>query len=45
MATRTTARLGWKHGLGPALEDRSCQLAELTNWLRVQVLPYAQRRH
>ena len=38
-------RLTWKHGLGPGLKDRSCQLAELSNWLHTQVLPYAQRRH
>ena len=38
-------RLTWKHGLGPGLKDRSCQLAELSNWLQAQVLPYAQRRH
>jgi GMP synthase (glutamine-hydrolysing) len=37
-------RLAWKHGLGVGLQDRSCQLAELRNWLHAQVLPYAQRR-
>lgn len=45
MADPRNPRLSWKHGLGPALRDRSCQLAELHNWLQVQVLPYAQRRH
>jgi GMP synthase (glutamine-hydrolysing) len=45
MADPRNPRLGWKHGLGPALKDRSCQLAELNNWLQAQVLPYAQRRH
>jgi GMP synthase (glutamine-hydrolysing) len=38
-------RLAWKHGLGPALQDESLKLAELRNWLTLQVLPYAQRRH
>jgi GMP synthase (glutamine-hydrolysing) len=45
MGDPANARLTWKHGLGPALQDRSCQLAELSNWLQAQVLPYAQRRH
>jgi GMP synthase (glutamine-hydrolysing) len=38
------ARLGWKHGLGPALREESVRLAELRNWLTLEVLPYAQRR-
>src|SRR5262249_50742403 len=38
------ARLTWRHGLGPALRERSCKLAELGNWLRLQVLPRARRR-
>lgn len=37
-------RLTWKHGLGPALQDESCQLAELRNWLERQVLPYGRKR-
>jgi GMP synthase (glutamine-hydrolysing) len=37
-------RLGWKHGLGRGVQERSCQLTELRNWLHSQVLPYAQRR-
>jgi GMP synthase (glutamine-hydrolysing) len=45
MADPGNPRLGWKHGLGPALKERSCQLAELNNWLQAQVLPYALRRH
>jgi GMP synthase (glutamine-hydrolysing) len=38
-------RLTWKHGLGPALQQESVRLAELSNWLELQVRPYAQRRH
>jgi GMP synthase (glutamine-hydrolysing) len=38
-------RLTWKHGLGPALRQEPLKLAELRNWLQLQVLPYAQRRH
>ena len=38
-------RLTWKHGLGPALQQESLKLAELHNWLQLQVLPHAQRRH
>jgi GMP synthase (glutamine-hydrolysing) len=38
-------RLSWKHGLGPALQEESCKLAELRNWLELQVLPYGQKRH
>ncbi len=37
-------RLTWKHGLGPALQEDSCRLAELRNWLELQVLPHWQRR-
>jgi GMP synthase (glutamine-hydrolysing) len=37
-------RLAWKHGLGAGLQDESCKLAELRNWLELQVLPYAQQR-
>jgi GMP synthase (glutamine-hydrolysing) len=37
-------RLTWKHGLGPAMQEQSCKLAELRNWLSVQVIPYSQRR-
>jgi GMP synthase (glutamine-hydrolysing) len=44
MADPSNPRLGWKHGLGPGLQERACQLAELSNWLKSQVLPYAQRR-
>ncbi|MBS0580526.1 MAG: type 1 glutamine amidotransferase [Proteobacteria bacterium] len=44
MADPQDLRLGWKHGLGPGVRHRACQLAELSNWLQSQVLPYAQRR-
>lgn len=44
MADPGDRRLGWKHGLGQGLQERSCQLAELRNWLHARVLPYAQRR-
>jgi GMP synthase (glutamine-hydrolysing) len=37
-------RLTWKHGLGPALQDETLKLAELRNWLALQVLPYARSR-
>jgi GMP synthase (glutamine-hydrolysing) len=37
-------RLTWKHGLGPAMQQESYKLAELRNWLQLQVQPYAQRR-
>ncbi|HYL03848.1 MAG TPA: type 1 glutamine amidotransferase [Steroidobacteraceae bacterium] len=35
--------LTWKHGLGAGLKEESCRLAELRNWLALQVLPYARR--
>jgi GMP synthase (glutamine-hydrolysing) len=38
-------RLAWKHGLGPALQQDSSRLAELRNWLELQVLPYSRQRH
>jgi GMP synthase (glutamine-hydrolysing) len=38
-------RLTWKHGLGEALQEEACKLAELRNWLDLQVLPYARQRH
>jgi len=37
-------RLTWKHGLGPAIQEASCRLAELRNWLELQVRPYARAR-
>jgi GMP synthase (glutamine-hydrolysing) len=37
-------RLCWKHGLGPALQEGSVKLAELSNWLTLQVAPYARSR-
>ena len=38
------ARLCWKHGLGPAMQDARAKLVELRNWLELQVLPGRQRR-
>jgi GMP synthase (glutamine-hydrolysing) len=40
----TQAQLLWKHGVGPALRDRALQLAELSNWLGMCVLPRARGR-
>jgi GMP synthase (glutamine-hydrolysing) len=37
--------LGWKHGLGPAMQDERLKLAELHNWLELVVMPKFQRRH
>jgi GMP synthase (glutamine-hydrolysing) len=37
-------RLTWKHGLGANLQQESSRLAELRNWLELQVMPYARRR-
>jgi GMP synthase (glutamine-hydrolysing) len=37
-------RLAWKHGLGPAVQEEAMKLAELRNWLELEVLPYARRR-
>lgn len=34
------ARLCWRHGLGPAMQDVAVKMAELRNWLHVQVLPH-----
>jgi GMP synthase (glutamine-hydrolysing) len=31
--------LTWKHGLGPAMQDERVKLAELRNWLQLQVMP------
>jgi GMP synthase (glutamine-hydrolysing) len=38
------ARLCWKHGLGPAMQDEQVKLAELRNWLERLVLPRRQCR-
>jgi GMP synthase (glutamine-hydrolysing) len=38
-------RLAWKHGLGPAMQDERLKLAELRNWLELQVMPHYRRRH
>ena len=37
--------LNWKHGLGPAMQDPRLKLAELRNWIELQVEPRHQRRH
>jgi GMP synthase (glutamine-hydrolysing) len=37
--------LGWKHGLGLAMQDERLKLAELHNWLELVVMPGFQRRH
>jgi GMP synthase (glutamine-hydrolysing) len=37
-------RLTWKHGLGPAIQRDSMRLAELRNWLQLQVFPYSRQR-
>ncbi len=39
------ARLAWKHGLGAAMQDERLKLAELRNWLELQVMPHYRRRH
>ncbi|MBS0389268.1 MAG: type 1 glutamine amidotransferase [Proteobacteria bacterium] len=38
------ARLCWKHGLGPAMQDAGAKLAELHNWLQQHVQPRRQQR-
>ena len=38
-------RLAWKHGLGPAMQHERLKLAELRNWLELQVMPHYRRRH
>ena len=38
------ARLAWKHGLGRAMQEEPLKLAELSNWLSLQVLPHARQR-
>jgi GMP synthase (glutamine-hydrolysing) len=38
-------RLVWKHGLGAAMQDERLKLAELRNWLELQVMPCYRRRH
>jgi GMP synthase (glutamine-hydrolysing) len=35
-------RLTWKHALGPAMQDEALKLAELRNWLELQVFPHSQ---
>jgi GMP synthase (glutamine-hydrolysing) len=37
--------LAWKHGLGPAMQDPQLKLAELHNWLQLQVMPHYWRQH
>jgi GMP synthase (glutamine-hydrolysing) len=36
-------RLTWKHGLGPAMQDERLKLAELRNWLQLEVIPRHRR--
>ena len=38
-------RLAWKYGLGPAMQDERLKLAELRNWLELQVMPHYRHRH
>ena len=38
------APLAWKHGLGAAMTDPRLRLAEIRNWLEMQVLPRASAR-
>jgi GMP synthase (glutamine-hydrolysing) len=38
------ARLAWKHGLGSAVLQEPLKLAELRNWLEIEVLAHATRR-
>jgi GMP synthase (glutamine-hydrolysing) len=45
MSDPGNARLTWKHGLGSALTHDAVRLAELRNWLELQVTPYARSRH
>lgn len=37
--------LAWRHGLGPAMRDRRLKLAEIDNWLQLQVLPFHAGRN
>lgn len=37
--------LNWKHGLGPAMQDPRLKLAELRNWLELQVSARHRGRH
>jgi GMP synthase (glutamine-hydrolysing) len=37
-------RLAWKYGLGPAMQDEPLKLAELRNWLDLQVMPRYRSR-
>jgi hypothetical protein len=37
--------LNWKHGLGPAMQDPRLKLAELRNWLELQVFARFRQRH
>jgi len=37
--------LNWKHGLGPAMQDPRLKLAELRNWLELQVVARFRQRH
>jgi len=37
--------LNWKHGLGPAMRDPRLKIAELRNWIELQVEERHRRRH
>jgi GMP synthase (glutamine-hydrolysing) len=43
-ANPSEGTLLWKHGLGPAMGEEHVRLAEIRNWLEVQVRPRAARR-
>jgi GMP synthase (glutamine-hydrolysing) len=36
--------LAWKHGLGAAMTSEALRLAEIRNWLELQVVPHCRRR-
>jgi GMP synthase (glutamine-hydrolysing) len=41
--TPSQTALLWKHGLGPAMQDETLRLLEISNWLQDQVRPRAAR--
>ena len=40
---RPETALLWKYGLGPVMQDESLRLAEICNWLNIEVRPRANR--
>jgi GMP synthase (glutamine-hydrolysing) len=40
----TDRTLAWKHGLGPAMTSEALRLAEIRNWLELQVVPRCRQR-